>query len=251
MSLTSTENARKAAKIRNVHNVGLAIPALKSRPSLQYPDQLIHSNGRPRRNNYMKPMFIAVAMAIVSCIRSADLPSGAGTCYGAACDLASAFINCDAKLFRQICMKSDKPEYVKFIDDVCRQMDVEKSKPAADRHGPREIQIVFKFGALSRNGPNSYAYAVKELDEIGFVDVGVENYDLSRSANRTFVFRKGSVWKVLPRPDLFPLLTDGLNEEKRPSLVEYRKINLAQQTDAPQPAANADSASPPSIPPAR
>lgn len=43
-----------------------------------------------------------------------------------------------------------------------------------------------------------------------------------QSMNRTFVARKGGVWYALPRPDLFPLLTTGLNQEPVTKNVVYQ-----------------------------
>jgi hypothetical protein len=154
---------------------------------------------------------------------ASEPPSGNLSPEGIASDMASAFINADSKLWNKIVLKLNNPEYKKFIQDITKQMDLEAKIEKSKRVGPKEIGVVFKLGALSKNGPNSYAYAAKNIEQIGFVDVGILNHDGSKTYNRTFVAKKNKKWFVLPRPDLFPLLTAGLNEEKNTKIVIYQK----------------------------
>jgi hypothetical protein len=166
------------------------------------------------KGKYMK-IILTVCFSIAISINAfaQELPSGNNTPEGVACDMATAFIKADSQLWRSTVYPSKKKDYVSFIDDIAKEMDHQKQLDKSERTGPKVIGMVFKMGHLSRNGPNSYAYAAMNLNEIGYVDVVTGNHDGSRSKNRTFVVNKEDKWFAIPRPDLFPLLTVGLNEE--------------------------------------
>jgi len=165
---------------------------------------------------------LILSIFIYSCAISAEIPSGQATAEGVACDMAKAFINADKELWETIVMKADNGYYSEFIKNMSTEMDKQKILDPDKRSGPKKIQICYKMGKLSKNGPNSYAFAVFNYDEIGFVDVGVLGTNDKQIMNRTFVYRSKDKWFALPRPDLFPLLTMGLNGEQRPAEVVYR-----------------------------
>ena len=167
--------------------------------------------------------YLRCTMLLMSCLalHAADVPTGQATAEGVACDLARSFIAADKSILNRIAMPSDKAEYQAFLSDISKQMDGQISLDAIKRSGPKDIGICFQMGRLSKNGPNSYASTAMNFVSIGFVDVGVMNYDGTRTVTRTFVCKRGDTWFALPRPELFPLLTSGLNEEPRPTGILY------------------------------
>jgi len=169
-----------------------------------------------------KIILIFVTLIITTSTYAAGLPSGSSSPEGIACDMATAFINADKELWNKVVLKLENSEYKNFIDEISKEMDIQANLPKHERIGPKLIGIVFTVGKLSKNGPNSYAYAAKNLDQIGFVDIGVLNHDGTQSMNRTFVAKKESTWYALPRPDLFPLLTVGLNAEPATKNIVYQ-----------------------------
>ncbi|MFT3687249.1 MAG: hypothetical protein QM783_20390 [Phycisphaerales bacterium] len=148
---------------------------------------------------------------------SDGFPSGLSTAEGAACDLARAFIKADSAMFRRTCMpdnfiKSD--DYKAFLDELAAVMDDIKAGKAANTGGPTEIKKLYKARSLSKNGPASAGYALFDFQAVQFVDVETELTDGSMYTNRTLVFQLGDkTWRVMPRPDLVPLLSMGLNGE--------------------------------------
>ncbi len=169
-----------------------------------------------------KAVTLILSLALFVNAFASNLPTGSTSPEGVACDMATAFINADSGLWKKVVLKLKKPEYEQFIEDVSQQMDWQATLPAKERIGPKIVGIVFAMSPLSKNGPNSYAYAAMNLEEIGYVDVVVQNHDGSKEMNRTFVARKDDVWYALPRPDLFPLLTAGLNQEPVSKSVVYQ-----------------------------
>ncbi len=171
----------------------------------------------------MKWLIAIMLIFPISCSNADGPPTGDSTAEGVASDMAKAFINANEQLWRSIVLDLNNQEYQMFIEQIADQMIEQSKLPVQQRSGPKKIEAVFKMGKLSKNGPNSYAYAVKQLNEIGFVDVGVSDQNGKKSINRTFVAKKGTRWFVLPRPDLFPLLTMGLNNENRTKEFVYLK----------------------------
>ena len=168
-----------------------------------------------------KIIILILSFTFVSYVHA--LPTSQKTAEGVAADLASAFINTDNELWEKIQLKKlqSKKQYKSFVEAISKQMISLKNKD--NQSGPKEVIEIRKMGKLSKNGPNSYAYSVFNLTEIGYVDVCVINYDNKKSWNRTFVLKYEKEWFVLPRPDLFPLLTMGLNNEKEVKEIEYKK----------------------------
>jgi hypothetical protein len=158
-----------------------------------------------------------VSSIVPVCVNAQDLPQTQDSAAGAAVLMARAFIEADSALWRSIQNPklAEKRELQSFIADIGSQMDQARELDDANRRGgPREITKVFAMGSLSANGPNSYAYATFDFKEIGFVDIVIRDNTGRESTNRTFVcLDQDSRWYVLPRPDLFPLLTMGLNQE--------------------------------------
>ena len=155
-------------------------------------------------------------------IRVADdgFPMGRETPEGVAADLARAFINSDTGLFSASCIRpygggKVRDEYSKFLEATLERMREERQKKVASSHNPVKIGKVFAARHLSADGPASYGYASFDFQDIMFVDVGVFLQNGERSLNRTLVIRdKDGKWYVHPAPDMSPLLSIGLNEEK-------------------------------------
>ena len=161
-------------------------------------------------------------LLLTGLLSAAELPSGQASPEGAACDMGVAFIKADTDLWKKVTMPSTKKDYAEFIQEIAGQMEKQKGLSEDQKAGPKEIGICFKMGKLSKDGPNSYSYAAFGMEEIGFVDVGTVNRDGTRGITRTFVCKIDGKWFALPRPDMFPLLTDGLNDEKRPADIVYK-----------------------------
>jgi len=170
----------------------------------------------------IKNIILFATLMLSSSIYAEGHPAGNATPEGAACDMATAFINADSKLWNEVVLKHKKSEYKQFISEISKEMDIQSKLSVNERVGPKLIGIVFEVGKLSKNGPNSYAYAAMNIDQIGYVDIGVMNHDGTQAMNRTFVAKKKSIWYALPRPDLFPLLTAGLNNEPSTKKVVYQ-----------------------------
>jgi len=168
---------------------------------------------------------IAIVFSFITAlyVNANECPKGQNTAEGVAADLAKAFIHADNGLWEKIQFSrfQTKKEYKKFIDAISKQMDSLKNQK--NKRGPKEILEIRKMGKLSKNGPNSYAYATFNIPEIGYVDVCVLDYDDQKRWNRTFVLKSEKKWYVLTRPDLFPLLSMGLNNEKEIKEIAYKK----------------------------
>lgn len=147
-------------------------------------------------------------------------PTGQNSPEGAACDLARAFVRADSAQFRSACVplkrgSSSGDAYNNFLDQVGAQMDRMQGQELSQFGGPKEILRVYQARRLSRSGPASFGFAVMNLDEVMFVDVETTMWDGSVTLTRTLVVRAegNQRWYAMPRPDLYPLLSDGLNEE--------------------------------------
>jgi hypothetical protein len=122
------------------------------------------------------------------------LPSGHDTPEGAACDLARAFINRDAALFSNTCVRlygGDKgPEdYAAFLKSTVEGFKQEAARKDPSPSGPKSIGKVFAARHLTRNGPASYGYAAFKFQDIMFVDVGCLLHNGERCLNRTMVIK--------------------------------------------------------------
>ena len=147
-------------------------------------------------------------------------PAGHDTPEGVAADLARAFIHSDVALFWATCVTpfgagKNRDEYSKFLQNVANRMKQEARTKVPSLNNPKNIGKVFAARHLSRNGPASYGYASFGFQDVMFVDVGVFLQDGETALNRTLVVKgKDGKWYVHPAPDLSPLLSEGLNEEK-------------------------------------
>ena len=145
-------------------------------------------------------------------------PSGHDTPEGVACDLARAFINHDAPLFTNTCVRlyaggKGPPDYAEFIKNVAESIKAEATRKNEPPRGPKSVGKVFTARPL-KHGPASYGYAAFSFQEVMFVDLDVLLHDGKRVLNRTMVIKdKDGKWYVHPAPDVSPLLSDGLNEE--------------------------------------
>ena len=146
------------------------------------------------------------------------LPSGQTSPEGVACDMARAFVNADKELWLRInnpTLTRPNTEANDFVENISKQMEEMATIDTKDRLGPKGILRVYKARHLSMNGPASYGYAVYNFEDVMFVDVVALNFDGSEFLNRTLVVKDKSKWYVAPRPDLFDLLSVGLNSESK------------------------------------
>jgi len=148
-------------------------------------------------------------------------PSGHGTPEGAACDLARAFINRDAKLFKQTCIApfgggENRKSYEDFLEKTAAGIKAEAEKKEPSPGGPKSIGKVFQSRQLSKEGPASAGFALHNFQEIEFVDVGCILQNGEKSLTRTLVIKDANgKWWVHPAPDIEPLLSAGLNDESK------------------------------------
>lgn len=143
-------------------------------------------------------------------------PSGQGSPEGVACDMARAFINTNKNLWMKInhpTLTNNYPQAKEFVEDIAKQMDEMATIDSKDRLGPKEILRVYKARHLSMNGPASYGYALFSFEDVMFVDVVSLDSDGMEYPNRTLVIKDKSKWYAVPRPDLYELLSAGLNSE--------------------------------------
>ncbi len=146
-----------------------------------------------------------------------NFPSGQNSPEGVACDMARAFINADKALWLRINNQAlmNNSEARDFVENISKQMEEMAKIDIKDRPGPKEILRVYKARHLSMNGPASYGYAVYNFEDVMFVDVVALHSDGAEFLNRTLVVKDKSKWYVAPRPDLFELLSVGLNSESK------------------------------------
>lgn len=143
-------------------------------------------------------------------------PSGHDTPEGAACDLARAFINRDATLFTNTCIRPYGPDnYLEFLTNTAAGMKAEAAKQEPSPGGPKSIDKVFAARHLSKNGPASYGHETFDFQDVMFVDVGVFLHNGERSLNRTLVIKdRDGKWYAHPLPTAGSgMLGDGLNDE--------------------------------------
>jgi len=149
------------------------------------------------------------------------LPAGHDTPEGAACDLARAFIQRDAKLFQETCIRpynggKGLADYTKFLKATAESIQEEAARKEPSPGGPKSIGKVFAARRLSRDGPASYGSTAFDFEDVMFVDVGVILHNGSRMLNRTLVIKdRDHKWYVHPAPQISPLLSWGLNEESK------------------------------------
>ena len=148
------------------------------------------------------------------------LPSGHDTPEGAACDLARSFINRDEKLFSSTSIRlygggNGREAYARFLQETVQSIKAEAAKKESSPQGPKSIGKVFAARHLTKSGPASYGYTAFGFEDVMFVDIGVYLHNGERAMNRTLVIKdKDGRWYAHPAPDVSPLLSQGLNEEK-------------------------------------
>ncbi len=180
-------------------------------------------------------------------------PAGNTTPEGAACDLARAFIEADAKLFRKTCIPpfgggENRRAYEDFLKNVAASMEAEAKKDTPSPGGPNPLAKLFTARHLSMNGPASAGYAMYDFRDIMFVDVGVELVSGRKSLNRTLVIKKeDGTWYVHPAPHTASLLSVGLNDEDA-STIDFKEAYTIEKpkseqdgADQSQPATAVDS----------
>jgi len=132
-------------------------------------------------------------------------------------DLARAFIANDPDGFLRACVPAGfgrKPEYDAFLAMVKEEMESIQRGETPVPAGPVRITHLYKARHLTNGGPGSAGFAMRAFEDVMFVDVVAEQTDGSTFTNRTLVFQRAAKqWQVMPRPDLFPLFSTGLNEE--------------------------------------
>jgi hypothetical protein len=146
-------------------------------------------------------------------------PKGTASPEGVAADLARAFIESRVDVFDKACLQLDakrSPAEFKYQAALAllRSEILAHAKQPAAEGDPIAIKRVYRARRLSREGPASAAYAIFDLRDLQFVDVQVELKARGVQTVRTLVVQTpGAGWKAIPRPDLLPLLSMGLNDE--------------------------------------
>jgi hypothetical protein len=154
-------------------------------------------------------------------------PTGLDTPEGAACDLARAFIECDVDWFLEVCVLplgsgQTGEEYQDFLDQVAGGFEGEREQSTPSPYGPKRLIRTYKARALSLSGPASYGDVVMNLNDIKFVDVITELHSGETFKARTLVLQdRNGAWRVLPCPDVYPLLSAGLNDEANSTEVLF------------------------------
>jgi len=159
---------------------------------------------------------------------SADnFPKGHGSAEGAVADLARAFINGDARQFREAAARpfgggDTRKEYEEYLAST-----ESKLGKSAKSDRPSKIVKVYAARHLSRDGPASHGHASFGFKDVMFVDVMVGSSGGEESVMRVLAVQESTgEWHALPAHWLWPLLSDGLAEESKP---EPPPSNEAQQ----------------------
>ncbi|MCA9281459.1 MAG: hypothetical protein KDA30_05430 [Phycisphaerales bacterium] len=162
-------------------------------------------------------------------------PTGQSTPEGVACDLARAFIDPNAELFRTVCLPTRRGSksgdaYNDFLDGMSAQMEQVKGKTPQELGGPTHIETVYKARHLSMDGPASAGYALMQLSDVMFVDVVTPLWNGQEYTNRTLVVQRESdgKWYAMPRPDIYSMISAGLNSESSST-----ELWTAPASDAP------------------
>jgi len=164
----------------------------------------------------------AMKSAVVS-TKPSGWPAGHDTPEGAACDLARAFIEHDPQLFEAVCIRplgggASKTQYDSFRAQMLEHISAAANDASIAANGPKEIVGLFASRQLSNNGPASYGYAAFGLQNVRFVDVETLLGNDEVFVCRTLVLQdKDDKWCVLPCPEVYGLLSAGLNDESQSS----------------------------------
>lgn len=147
-------------------------------------------------------------------------PTSQDTPEGVAADFARAFIKSDVGLFSSSCIRpygggEVRQDYSMLLKATVDGMKEESKRQTPSPRNPIKIAKIFAARHLSTDGPASYGYSSFDFQDIMFVDVGVLLQNGERSLNRTLVIKDtDGKWYVHPAPDISPLLSTGLNQEK-------------------------------------
>lgn len=147
-------------------------------------------------------------------------PTGHATPEAAACDLVRAIIQADPDLLREASLQlpSDTESailYNKFLDQTESELRAAPGSLVPDLADAQYITTVYKARPLSAPGPKSYAFTVLNLRDVKFVDTQSKMLDGSTLDSRTLVVQTAldKKWYAIARPDFFPLLSEGLDDE--------------------------------------
>lgn len=160
-------------------------------------------------------------------IATDGFPTGQNTPEGAASDLARAFMKQDAVAFRSLCIRpygagQSRKDYEGYLNGVSEHFKSLKGRPDPDN--PTKIIKVFAARHLTMNGPVSFGYAAADFQDIMFVDIEVQLRNGSKHLRRNLVIKDhDGKWYVHPVPDVSPLLSAGLFDEK-PSVRTFTDV---------------------------
>ena len=172
-------------------------------------------------------VLLVIAGGSIANSPSDSWPRGSATPEGVACDLARSFINTDLELLKSTVMTplgrgESAEEYGQFLRGMAGTIVAESEQEEHPAEWPKRINRVFAARDFSKNGPASYGYAAWNLKGVMFVDVEVELFSGDLFIHRTQVLQLSSGrWAVMPDPQAYPLLSDGLHSESA-SEVTYQ-----------------------------
>ena len=161
-------------------------------------------------------------------------PVGQDTPEGVAADFARAFIKSDVGLFSSSCIRpygggKVRQDYSRLLKATVDGMKEERQRQTPSLRNPIKIAKIFAARHLATDGPASYGYSSFDFQDIMFVDVGVLLQNGERSLNRTLVIKDtDGRWYVHPAPDISPLLSTGLNQEKA-SVQDFANVYEIQK----------------------
>lgn len=147
-------------------------------------------------------------------------PTGHTTPEAAASDLVRAIIKADPDLLREASLQlpSDSEstrKYNAFLDQTESELREAPGSLVPQLASAQNITAVYKARPLSAPGPTSYAFTVLNLRDVRFVDIESQMHDGTTITNRTLVVQTAldKSWFAIARPDFFPLLSEGLDDE--------------------------------------
>ena len=174
----------------------------------------------------MLPAFSAAAKTKIK-VASDGFPTGQSTPEGAASDLARAFMKQDAVALKTLCIRPygagrSRKDYQGYLDGVSEHFKTSQGKP--DPENPTKLIKVYAARHLTMNGPASAGYAGFDFQDVMFVDVEVQLGNGRKHLRRDLVIKDhDGKWYVHPVPDVSPLLSMGLFDEK-PSVQLFNAV---------------------------
>ena len=147
-------------------------------------------------------------------------PTGHATPEAAAADFVRAIIKADPDLLRESSLQlpSDSESTIlhnQFLDQTESELRAAPGSLAPDIADAQNIKAVYRARPLTSPEPKSYGFTVLNVRDVRFVDIEAEMFDASTFSNRTLVVQTAldKRWYAIPRPDFFPRLSEGLNQE--------------------------------------